>query len=102
MVDNRRTRYNPSKPQDSCPTACSSLKKKLKAVEFSIIDTVLYLDAYPSCQKALNYYNKLVKEREMLLESINHKCGPMTIFDNKSCDSWDWTDGPWPWEPNAN
>ena len=102
MVDNRRTRYNATRQQQSCPSDCSALKRKLKAVEFSIIDTVLYLDAYPSCQKALSYYNKLIKEREMLLDSINHKCGPMTVFDNTSCNTWTWTDGPWPWEADAN
>lgn len=82
--------------------SCASLKKKLKAVDFAIIETALYLDAYPKCRKALEYYNQLIKERDILAEAINRKCGPMTIRDNESCDAWTWTDGPWPWEAEAN
>ena len=82
--------------------SCASLKKKLKAVDFAIIEVALYLDAYPKCRKALEYYNQLIKERDILSEAINRKCGPMTIRDNESCDAWTWTDGPWPWEAEAN
>ncbi len=76
--------------------------KKLKTVDFAIIETALYLDAYPKCRKALEYYRQLIKERETLAEAINSKCGPMTIRDNNDCSEWSWVAGPWPWEPEAN
>ena len=76
--------------------------KKLKAVDFAIIDTALYLDAYPKCKKALEYYRQLTKERAMLAEAINGKCGPITVRDNESCSEWTWATGPWPWEADAN
>lgn len=98
MVDNNRRMARGVQRQCGCNDGCESLKKRLKAVEFSLVDVVLYLDAYPDCRKALNYYSKLRKEREMLLESINNSCGPLTMYDNVSCDEWKWTDGPWPWQ----
>ena len=91
--------------QSFCPTGnvgCAGLMKKLKEVDFAIIETALYLDAYPKCRKALDYYKQLIKERGMLAEAINHKCGPMTIRDNEERDSWSWVEGPWPWEADAN
>lgn len=100
MIDNRMARRSLSCRIDS--TGHDGLMKKLKTVDFAIIETALYLDAYPKCRKALDYYHALIKEREMLAEAVNHKHGPITIRDNKSCDTWTWTEGPWPWEADAN
>ena len=82
---------------------CQKLKQRLQAVDFSLIDTVLYLDAYPDSCEALGYYHKLKKERQMLMEALSESCNmPITSFDNACTDSWNWTDSPWPWEPAAN
>ena len=68
-----------------------------------MIDTVLYLDMYPCCKRALEYYHKLKQEREKIMETLAKSCDmPMVSFDNVSEDSWSWTKGPWPWEPSAN
>ena len=71
-------------------------------VEFAITEAVLYLDAYPECAEALNYYHRLLEERKMLLQSINSQCGPMTHYGNISKETWLWTNGPWPWKYEAN
>ena len=84
------------------PPNCKNLMKKLQAVDFAIVDTILYLNAYPTCPQALDYYKKLVKERESLCEVINERCGPITAMSNKSHSEWNWVLGPWPWEPEAN
>lgn len=77
--------------------------ERLKEVDFSLIDTVLYLDAYPHCAEALCYYHKLKKEREEIVHSLAHKCNmPVTSFNNASECEWSWTDKPWPWEHCAN
>ncbi|MGI6166969.1 MAG: spore coat protein CotJB [Eubacteriales bacterium] len=83
-------------------TNCHELKKKLAAIEFAIIETVLYLDAYPDSAPALEYYHKLREQREMLLHEYESKCGPMTMYGNKSGSSWQWISKPWPWEYDAN
>ena len=81
---------------------CKALLKKLQKIDFSIIDTILYLDAYPECKKAKAYYEKLILERAGLREALAGKCKrPVTAFEN-SGDSWDWISSPWPWEESAN
>ncbi len=106
MIDNRNARMN-SGMQNNCgggcnDASCQNLKKKLKIVDFSIIDTALYLNAYPNCAEALEHYHRLIGEKEALVAEINEKCGPMTMYGNKSRTEWNWVDGPWPWEADAN
>ncbi len=83
--------------------ACKALLHRLQALDFSIIDTVLYLNAYPNCREALAYYQKLVAERDALKKGMAQTCRtPVTNFENDSTESWDWIKGPWPWEASAN
>lgn len=82
---------------------CAVLSQKLKAIDFSLIDTVLYLDAYPESKKALAYYHRLKDERKMIVEALSQSCNaPVTNFDNASEDTWYWVEKPWPWESSAN
>lgn len=79
----------------------SALKKRLQKIEFSLVDTILYLDAYPECKAAMAHYRKLLEERDALVSKLNSQGVPMTAMSNYS-DSWNWTDAPWPWEYSAN
>jgi spore coat protein JB len=82
---------------------CESLKKQLQAIDFSIVETVLYLDAYPNCKKALAHYHTLIHERKELVARLAEECHmPITHCENASKDSWDWINNPWPWELDAN
>ena len=82
---------------------CQRIKEKLQKIDFCIIETVLYLDAYPNSCEALKYYHKLKEERRMLAEALSQSCNmPMTNFEHTDTDKWVWVDGPWPWEPAAN
>ena len=100
------------RPTPNCrPNSCDAQKmpyphammKRLQALDFSIVDTVLYLDAYPHCQKALNYYHELIGERDELLRTLAEQYHtPVTNFENFATDHWDWIAGPWPWELSAN
>ncbi len=81
---------------------CNSLMENIRAVDFAIVETVLYLDAYPSCAKAQCYYHELVKRREMLVDEYESKFGPLTMFGNRDKKTWDWTARPFPWEYDAN
>ena len=77
------------------------LLKQLQKIDFALVDVVLYLDAYPNCKKALDYYHKLLSERDKILVKLGDAGIPMNAFDNTS-DVWNWTDSPWPWEYEAN
>ena len=82
---------------------CKKDLEKLRMVDFSMIDTILYLDAYPDCKAALDYYHKLKKQRCELVRELAEKCDmPITNFEHSNEQSWIWTKGPWPWEPCAN
>ena len=114
MVD-RNSRRDPLRPvasQQPTPPSCGScapsngakddLLRRLQALDFSIYDTILYLDAYPESADALAYYKKLIAERDSIIKTLSasHNA-PMTTFDNLG-DEWDWVKSPWPWEASAN
>ena len=97
-VARQENNMNSCKPDGDC----KALLKKLQKIDFSIIDTILYLDSYPECKKAKAYYDKLILERAGLREALAKKCKrPTTAFENGS-DAWDWISSPWPWEEGAN
>lgn len=81
---------------------CNARLERLRALDFSIQETVLYLDAYPEHAEALQYYHALLEERAILLAEYENNCGPQTIYGNQSQTSWDWVKAPWPWEIDAN
>lgn len=80
---------------------CRALMDRLRAVDFALNETVLYLDAYPTCGEAMSLYKQLVTERKQLVEAYETGCGPLTMYGNVA-NTWDWTEGPWPWEAEAN
>ena len=74
----------------------------LQKIEFSMIDVILYLDAYPTNQKALAFYDQHRKILAALKEEYKREYGPLTIYDNVDSNEWKWVKGPWPWEKEAN
>jgi spore coat protein JB len=76
----------------------ASLLKKIQEIDFSIYETVLYLDAYPNCREALAYYHTLLSQRKALMCQYEREVGPLSAFGNQSQTSWDWVKSPWPWQ----
>ena len=84
-------------------TPCRRTLRDLQAIDFSLVEIGLYLDAYPDAKEALAYYHKLLEKRERLLaERQAGGCPPITATDRPSASEWNWVTGPWPWEPDAN
>ena len=81
---------------------CRTVMNRLRAVDFALTETVLYLDAYPENRQALEYYHSLLEQREECMAIYQKSCGPLSMYGNTSHTSWDWVAGPWPWEPDAN
>lgn len=77
-------------------------KKKLmnmiQQLDFSMIETALYLDGHPNCKKALKYYNGLKEKRDSARAQYEATYGPLTIFQNNSENTWHWVKTAWPWE----
>lgn len=91
-----------------CGCGCSgngnqnALMEELRAVEFALDEVVLYLDAYPCDQAALDFYHHLLERHAPLVEQYQTEVGPLTPLGNTSRTSWDWTNAPFPWEYDAN
>ena len=82
--------------------SCRAWMRRLQMIDFALADTVLYLDAYPECKQALAYYRKLIEEREQLLQAGKGRCPAVNAMGNGSEERWQWTQGPWPWQHDAN
>lgn len=79
---------------------CHELMNRLQKLDFSIQETVLYLDAYPDCCEAKNYYHQLLRERQEVAYAYEKACGPLSAWGNVSTNTWDWVKAPWPWHPD--
>lgn len=75
-----------------------ALLKRLMAADFALHETVLFLDVHPKNKKALEYYKKMQKLREELAEEYREKFGPLTYYEVRATNEWNWPDYPWPWQ----
>ena len=91
-----------NRSENNAQKICKDELDLLRALDFAIQETVLYLDAYPDSHEALEYYHRLIEQREQVCKHYESTCGPLTIYGNVSKNSWDWTSNPWPWEAEAN
>ena len=80
----------------------NDLLSRIREVEFALVETILYLDAYPDNRQALAFYQDLLNERNRLVDQYEKTVGPLTATGNRSNTSWDWVKNPWPWEFAAN
>jgi len=83
-------------------SACRKLLEQIRAVDFALYETVLYLDVYPHSCDALETYHKLKAQQTELHKEYEALCGPLTAFGNESRTSWDWMNKPFPWEYDAD
>ena len=72
------------------------LLKQIQAYDFTLYDTLLYLDAYPDSKEAQCHYNKYSKLSQRAKQEYEQKYGSLTM--PKETDAWQWNKGPWPWQ----
>lgn len=77
-------------------TTKERLIKELSTYAFSAYEALLYLDAYPNSQEALNFYNKYRRLEAKARAEYESKYGPLTMPYDATV--WNWTNGPWPWQ----
>ena len=70
------------------------MAKKIKCLDFAVIELSLYLDTHPDDQKALCLHRKYAKEVKELKDDYQKVYGPLTI--NYPCNKWRWLEEPWP------
>jgi len=72
------------------------LMKQIQAYCFAAYDALLFLDAYPNSKEALSFYNKNKKLEQRAVQEYEAKYGPIKMPSDTA--SWEWTNGPWPWQ----
>lgn len=79
----------------------SSLLQKLRALDLALLETGLYLNAYP-CPQALTYFREKKAERDAVLAEYEGRYGPLRMENSSNEGCWAWTKYPLPWESEAN
>ena len=102
MLMNRNHQTVQNTRNESHGGSCKEQLERLRALDFAIQETILYLDAYPNNRQALAFYHELIAQRKTVAEAYEKSCAPLTFMGNTSHTSWDWIEGPWPWEAEAN
>ena len=80
----------------------SALLHRIQAEDFALYEVALYLDGHPNCKKALRFFEEHQKIAAELKAAYVMHFGPLTLCDAHSAENWQWTEGPWPWEKEAN
>jgi len=75
------------------------LMNMVQAYGFALIDLNLYLDLHKNDQQALSLYRKYLNEYKKAQMAYENKFGPLNLTsEGIANNSWNWVQGPWPWE----
>lgn len=75
------------------------LLTRLSSIQFSMVETRLFLDTHPDDIDALEMYEKYKKKYMALVEEYEKEYGPLTLNGHNSDD---WIQNPWPWDNEFN
>lgn len=71
---------------------------ELMALDFVIKEMNLYLDTHPEDHEAFRYLKEVLKLYAEGKRVYTEKCGPIRFSDVAYSESFNWLDGPWPWQ----
>lgn len=74
----------------------------IQRYDFALYDLMLYLDTHPRCREAMQLYAKYRKQREEAVAEYVSRFGPITALQSDTEKRWNWGNGPYPWEREAN
>lgn len=75
-----------------------ALLSRITTCDFILAETALFLDTHPECAEALAFYKKHLELRKAAAEEYAQKFGMLQHGDYNGQNTWQWTEGPWPWE----
>ncbi|MBQ7874416.1 MAG: spore coat protein CotJB [Oscillospiraceae bacterium] len=75
-----------------------ALLSRIMTCDFILTETALFLDTHPDCADALAFYKKHLEMRKNAAEEYARKFGMLQHHDYSGQNTWQWTEGPWPWE----
>ena len=75
---------------------------RLQGLNFAISELGLYLDTHRDDDDALELFNQYVNLYADMLQKYEQEHGTMTQMGAGMTGRYTWTEGPWPWEYDAN
>lgn len=75
-----------------------NLLSRIMTCDFILTETALFLDTHPDCAEALAFFKKHQEMRKNAAEEYAQKFGMLRHQDYDGQNTWQWTEGPWPWE----
>lgn len=81
---------------------CKTLLNQIRALDFALLETGLYLNAYPCEEEAIAYFETTRTARDAAVAEYERHYGPLKMASGVHDNKWVWTKGPWPWECEAN
>ena len=78
-----------------------ALLNEIRALDFALLETGLYLNAY-DCEEAKDYFKMTQDKREQLVHEYETNYSPLRMENGMKNGHWQWHQGPWPWESEAN
>lgn len=70
--------------------------KRIKCLNFAIIELGLYLNTHHDDKQALCLHREYTREFKELKDKYQRIYGPLSIY--YPCRKWRWLEEPWPWE----
>lgn len=82
--------------------ARAALLRHVQMHGFAMTEAGLYLDGHPDCRRALEYFRRQCELYQKYATEYEAVYGPLTNMAQTDSETWNWAQGPWPWESEAN
>lgn len=80
----------------------SELMQCIRKYDFALYDLMLYLDTHPDCREARNLFADYRSKRAEAVREYVKRFGPIKAIQTDPSRRWNWGEGPYPWEREAN
>lgn len=74
------------------------LMREIMETDFVLKELNLFLDTHPCHREALEKFCKYEKKSAVLKAEYEKMFGPLVPSANNNVETWEWIQGPWPWE----
>lgn len=72
---------------------------RIRKLQFYALDLNLYLDNFPTCEKAIKDFETISCELNKVIWDYEKEYGPLTNFGRSYFQNPEaWVNSPWPWE----
>ena len=73
---------------------------EIRELQFSVLETNLYLNTHPEDMNVLNLHNSLARDLCDLMLEYQRKYGLLKANFPGADYPWQWIEEPWPWQIN--